>query len=144
MEYAETAFGHVLALDPGDEIVRSLIAYARREDVDAGAVLGLGAVDRAVVGAFSLERDDYIRHTFEEQLELASLTGTLSLLDGEPFPHVHAVFARPDLSTVGGHVFEAVCSVTVELVVRADPDAALHRSPVEHCSLQLLDPRGDR
>ena len=141
MRNQKTSFGHVLALEPGDELIRSLIAFARHEDVDAAVLTGLGAVRGVELGFYHLDRQEYERRRFDEPLEVCALVGNLALLDGEPFPHVHGVFGRPDGSTVGGHVFEAVCSVTLELAVHTSA-APLLRGPVDYCNLKLLDLEG--
>jgi predicted DNA-binding protein with PD1-like motif len=133
----ETSFGHVLALEPGDELIRSLIEFARHREVDAAVLAGLGSVKGTELGFYHLARQEYERHRFDEPLEACSLTGNIALLDGEPFPHVHGVFSRPDCTTIGGHVFEAVCAVTLEIAVYRT-EGALVRGPVDYCNLKLL------
>ena len=71
----------------------------------------------AELGFYDVIRCEYERRRFTEPLEACSILGNLGLVDGEPFPHVHGTFGRADFSTIGGHVFEAVCSVTMELTV---------------------------
>ena len=118
-------------------MIRSLIRFARQQDVDAGAVYGIGSVRDAELGFYRPEVSEYARRRFEEPLEACSIIGNLSLLDGEPFPHVHGTFARADFSTVGGHVFEAVCSVTLELSVHTSP-LPWERREVDFCNLRLM------
>lgn len=137
LQTRETRFGHMIVLDPGDELMRSLIAFAHQQEVKAASLTGLGAVRGTELGFYSLPDQDYLRNVFDEELEACALVGNLSLLDDEPLPHVHGVFARRDGSTVGGHIFETVCAVTLELAVHTDPHAIV-RGPVEHCSLQLM------
>lgn len=137
MQQRKTPFGYLVTLDPGDELMSSLERLASEHRIGAASVTGLGAVDGALIGAYSLEKQDYIRHEWDEQLEVCSLTGTLSWIDDEPFAHVHGVFGRPDSSTIGGHIFETVCSVTVELAVHTAPERVT-RHPVSHCSLDLM------
>lgn len=137
MHTQETSFGYVLALEPGDELIRSLIEFARHRDVDAAIISGLGAVRAVELGFYHLAQQDYERRRFDEPLEACSLTGNIALLDGEPFPHVHGVFSRPDCTTVGGHVFEAVCAVTLEIAVYTMA-GTLVRGPVDYCNLKLL------
>ncbi|HEX7088867.1 MAG TPA: PPC domain-containing DNA-binding protein [Longimicrobiales bacterium] len=137
MRTQRTSFGYVLALEPGDELIRSLIAFARNEDVDGAALTGLGSVRGVELGFYHLDRQEYGRLHLDEPLEVCALAGNLALLDGEPFPHVHGIFGRPDGSTLGGHVFEAVCSVTLELAVHTAARPLL-RGPVAYCNLKLL------
>ena len=113
LQHQVTPFGYVVVLEPGDELIRSLIRFARQQDVDAAAVYGIGSVRDIELGFYEPVRTEYKRRRFEEPLEACALIGNVSLLDGEPFPHVHGTFSRADFSMVGGHIFEAVCSVTL-------------------------------
>jgi uncharacterized protein len=137
LQYRETPFGFVVVLEPGDELIHSLIRFARQEDLEAGSVIGIGAVRAVELGFYDTVRCEYDRRRFDEALEACSLIGNIGLVDGEPFPHVHGTFGRADFSTLGGHVFEAVCAVTVELSVHIAP-VPWERREVEFCNLKLL------
>ncbi len=137
MQQRQTPFGHVLVLEPGEELIRGLIAFARHQEIEGAALYGIGAVDRVDLGYYRLAARDYERRTFIEELEACALVGNLSLLDGEPLPHVHGTFGRADFTTVGGHVFEAVCSIALEIAVHVDPEP-LVRGPAEFCDLSPL------
>jgi uncharacterized protein len=140
VQYTATPFGYIMVLDPGEELITSLIRIARHEDIDGAALAGIGTVRDVELGFYHLRSPDdggYERHVFDEPLAACSLTGTISLVDGEPFPHVHGVFGRPDCTTLGGHVFGAVCHVTVEVTLYLAA-AALERAAVAHCDLKLM------
>lgn len=137
MRYQETPLGYILDIERGEELIRSLILFARREGIEAAELTGLGAVESVELGVYSLAEQGYGRRRFEEDLEVCALSGNLALLDGEPFPHVHGVFSRSDFSTIGGHVFEAVASISLELAVNTSPNT-INRGPVNFCNLQLL------
>jgi uncharacterized protein len=138
MQYRDAPFGYFLVLERGDEVLESLTRFALETGVRGAEVSGIGAVDRLTLGFYSLAPQTYERRTWEEDLEVASLSGNLAEVDGGPFPHVHGVFGRNDFSTVAGHVFEAVVSVTLELAVLTAPDP-LRRRPVDFCDLKLID-----
>lgn len=125
MTFTTTDFGYLLVLEPGDELVRCLIQFAREHEVDAAVLSGVGSIAELEVGGDARRDRDHARHLLEEPLETCSLNGTLTLLDGEPFPHLHGSFARRDMSVIGGHVFQAVCAGTLELAVHVcDPVAS--------------------
>jgi hypothetical protein len=112
-------------LEPGDEVVRCLIQFARAQEVDAAVVTGIGSISQAELGAGSGRAREHRRRTVAEPLEACSLTGTVTLVDGEPFPHLHGTFARSDHSLLGGHVYQAVCATSVELVLQVTTDSLL-------------------
>jgi len=133
MRCKETGFGFILVLAPGDELLRSLIEFARSHDVDGATITGVGTVREVEIGTWSARRNEHVRHTFVEELDVCSLNGNLALLDGEPMPHVHGVFARADCSTIGGHVFEAVCAANLEIAIHAT------REPLERTTASERD-----
>jgi uncharacterized protein len=145
VRYEAMPFGFMAVLDPGDELMSCLMRLARHEEIEAAWITGIGAVRELELGFYHLAPPGvsgrYQRREFDEPLEACSLSGTISLLDGEPFPHVHGVFSRPDYSTIGGHVFSAVCHVTLELAVQTSP-VAVQRGPVDFCELNLLQLEG--
>jgi uncharacterized protein len=113
----KTPFGFILILEPGDEVIRSVTALARQEDIDGAAITGSGRVRELELGFYDPIEGDYKRRCFRDHLELCSLTGTIPLLDGQPYPQLHGVFGRSDFSTMGGLIFEAVCGEVIEIGV---------------------------
>jgi predicted DNA-binding protein with PD1-like motif len=117
-----TRYGYVLRLDPGEEIVASLRAFAVAARVRCGAISGLGAVGETELGFFIRATGQYVRRVFTGEHEIGSLTGNFSELDGEPFPHCHIVIAGEDLVAHTGHLFRGIVTVTCEVQVVTDPD----------------------
>jgi uncharacterized protein len=137
LTFSATEFGFILSLEPGDELVRCLIQFARDQEVEAAVLTGLGSVVEVELGVGSGRSRDQMRRVLREPLEACSLTGTVTLLDGEPFPHVHGTFARLDTSMVGGHVYQAVCGSAIDMAVQiagepvlVRPAALAHDNPV--------------
>lgn len=120
MEGRRVAQGWVLRLDPGEEIVGVLGAWATRENVRSGLVSGIGAVGETELGFFVRETRDYVRRRFTGEYEIAALTGNLSERDGVPFAHLHLVIADEDFVARAGHLFRAVVTVTCEIQVVTD------------------------
>ncbi len=117
MHAEKTPFGFLVVLEPGDELIRSLTALARQEDIDGAAVTGAGRVREVELGYFDPVTSKQVRRCFREHLELCSLSGTVPLIDGEPFPQLHGVFGRGDFGTLGGQVMEAICGEVIEVGV---------------------------
>jgi len=123
VESRRTRYGHVLRLDPGEEIVESLTAFADRESVRGGFISGIGAVGETELGFFAPDRKTYVRRTFTGDHEIGSLTGNFSTLDEKPFPHCHVVIAGGDFLAYAGHLFRGVVTVTCEIHIVTEPDA---------------------
>jgi hypothetical protein len=116
----------------------SLTEFARRERVRAASLTAIGAFERAVLGFFDLDRRDYDHVTVDEQVEVVSLLGDLSLgVDGAPMLHAHVVVARRDGNALGGHLLEGVVRPTLEIVV-SETDVHLQRRYDERSGLALI------
>jgi uncharacterized protein len=137
MQYREMPNGFFLMMDRGDEILEGLTRFATETGVRAASLQGIGAVDHLTLGFYDLATSTYLRERWEEDLEVASLIGNIAVVAGGPFPHVHGVFGKRDFSMVGGHVFEAVVSVAVELTVLTSPEP-MFRQAVDFCDLKLI------
>ena len=123
MKFRRTRYGYVVRIDSGEEIVATLREFARVEGVRSGQISGLGAVGETDLGFFVRATGQYVTRTFTGEHEIGSLTGNFSELDGDPFPHCHAVIAGEDFVAHTGHLFRGVVTVTCEVQVITDPDA---------------------
>lgn len=137
MQYREMPGGYFLVLDRGEEVLECLTRFATETGVRAATFHGIGTVERLTLGFYELGEQGYARQSWEESLEVASLSGNLAVVDGGPYPHVHGVFSRRDFHCIGGHVFEAVAGVTVEIRIATGEEAFL-RQPVDFCELKLI------
>jgi hypothetical protein len=137
MEARKKGDVHVLRLDRGEPVVASLSAYVGKARILGGSIVGLGAIEASEIGYFDPANRAYRRTVLPETLELLSLVGTISRLDGQPFVHVHVTLGAPDHSVVGGHLFEARVAVTGEFVIHA---AAIPSSRIldGHTGLKLM------
>ncbi len=123
---------YVLRLDPGDELVASLRTIASEEKITAGYITGIGSTSHAVISWLDPESGEYLRRKFEEPMEIANMTGTISVAadDGRPFVHLHAVLAPRELIAYAGHVHEARTGAVMEIMVWSfDAKLERHASP---------------
>jgi len=133
------ATAYLLVFHTGQEVMKGLLAFAKKYDLAAGHVTGIGALRGAVIGYFDPEKNAYLRHEEDGQAELLSLTGNLALYDNEPFFHIHVAMGLRDGSARGGHLFEATVRPTVELVLTTSSRPV--RREIDHeTGLPLLDP----
>ena len=118
MEYRKFNETYVIRMDRGEEIVSSLIAFCRKENVTLATVEALGAADHVVIGLYDVDARQYHKHTFDGPMEITSLLGSISTKDGEPYLHLHINLCREDMSVIGGHLNECRISATCEMIVR--------------------------
>lgn len=128
-----------VVLDPGDEPVACLTAFAKEQRLDAARFTGIGAFSQAVVGFFDLQRKDYEKIALGEQVEVVSLVGDVALgPNGEPKLHAHVVLAKRDGSAWGGHLVEARVQPTLEVMLVESP-SHLQRRIDTATGLALID-----
>jgi uncharacterized protein len=130
---------YLLVFRTGQEVMKGLLAFARKNKLVAGHLTGIGAISDSVIGYFDPEKQAYLRNHEKGQHELLSLTGNLALYDNEPFYHVHVALGLRDGSARGGHLFEATVLPTVELVLTTYPKPVRRKVDPE-TNLPLLDP----
>jgi predicted DNA-binding protein with PD1-like motif len=110
---------YLMRLDPGDELVASLRQFATDEDIVGAYVTGLGSTSQATMSWLDPESGEYQRRKFDEAMEVATLSGTISVAadDGRPFVHLHGVLAPRELLAYAGHIHEARTGAVMEIVI---------------------------
>lgn len=135
---------YIIRLDDGENIIESLRSLCEQDKITAGFLNGLGAVREAELGWFDREAKDYRTVHIQEPCEIVSLTGNVSVLDGQPFLHCHIALADGAFGVRGGHLREAVVSATCEITLTRFFDE-IGRRRDEATGVYLLDlkPDGD-
>lgn len=126
-----------VVFDKGDEVIAGLTDFAKQQGCDSSEFTAIGAFSGATLGYFDRERRDYRQIPIEEQVEVLSLVGNITLSDGKPKIHAHVVVGRSDGTTRGGHILEAHVWPTLEVVVTETP-ARLRRQHDSETGLALL------
>lgn len=117
MEYVRKGGVIALRLVKGEEVVASLATVAARENITAACVSGIGAVGRATIGVLRTSDKRYVKRELEEDMEIASLAGNISVgADGKPYLHLHVVLGGIE-NVYAGHLNEAYVSATAEIFV---------------------------
>lgn len=108
-------------MDSGDEVVGELIKFAREKELKASQFTAIGAFSKAVLGYFDFDKKDYDKIPINEQVEVLSITGDVSLFEQKPKVHAHAVLGKKDGSTCGGHLIEGIAHPTLEIILTESP-----------------------
>ena len=124
----------------GDLLSAGLLRTCEKFGVKAGFIRGLGACEAAELTEFDPETGGYKPPFRLEGLhELIMLNGNVSIKDGQPFLHLHALLSSvsPDGCKVyGGHLVSArVFACEFEIV--AVDDVSLVRMPDQATGLAL-------
>lgn len=109
---------YMVRVDRGEEVVESLLRFAREHAIPCGAVTGLGGVRHVRLAYFDTQRKEYLPREFAGDLELVSLTGNLGRADGAPHLHAHVLVSDREFRCHAGHLLQAEVAVTAEFAVR--------------------------
>ena len=136
MQYKRMKDTYAVRLDVGEEIMEALKKLAETEQIRAAEVKAIGAADRAVIGVFDLEAGDYRREELNRFMEITSLMGNITEMEGKPYIHLHAMLADQDHGIHGGHVIEMRIGLTCEMFVRV-MEGAIEREHSDELGINL-------
>jgi uncharacterized protein len=116
MLYKKIASGFVLRLEQGDDILKTLRGLANAQRLRACFFEGIGSLYKAVLGHYDFkDTKTYKYQTFDEDLEILTLSGNISTMNRQALPHAHVTLGRRDFSVVGGHLEEGSLANMVEV-----------------------------
>jgi predicted DNA-binding protein with PD1-like motif len=84
--------------------VDQISKLAVEEGIHTGMFSVLGALTQAEIAFYDQESHEYSKLPVDENTELVSCTGNVSIREGKPFVHAHVVLADSDGKTIGGHL----------------------------------------
>jgi uncharacterized protein len=138
---ADPPVTYAVALETGDEAVKSLSDFVREQEVEAASITAIGAFRRAVLGYFEWQSKQYKKIPVDEQVEVLSLIGDVAVSEGEPTLHIHAVLGKSDGSVAGGHLLSAEVRPTLEVIITQSPSYLRKaKDPETGLALLAIDP----
>jgi uncharacterized protein len=130
-------FALVLATD--DEAMATLVEFATERQLKATQFTAIGAFSRVVVAYFDWTTKEYRNIPIEEQVEVLSLAGDVTVEAGKPKVHAHVVLGKADGTAHGGHLVRGDVRPTLEIVLTEAP-RHLRRRHDAVSGLSLIDP----
>jgi predicted DNA-binding protein with PD1-like motif len=128
----------VLVFDTGDTVIETLTRFARENSVTAAFFFGIGAFEQVTLAFFDLAKKEYEHISLNEQVEVTSLLGNISMFNGEPKIHAHAVIGKRDGSAHSGHLIDGIVRPTLEVFITVSK-GELRRSLDPITNLPLMD-----
>ncbi len=119
MDYRKFNDTYLIRLDIDDEIVECLKTFCRDNLIALGTIRGFGTTKSAQIGLLETETKIYHPKAYSGDMEITTLNGTISQMNGEVYLHIHANLALPSHEVVGGHLDYAVVSAVAEIVVQS-------------------------
>lgn len=113
---------YALILSSGDKIMSSLLAFSIQHTLHASQFTAIGAISRATLGFFDFSTKNYDKIEIDEQAEVLSLAGDITMYQKEQTLHAHIVIGKKDGSAHGGHLIEATVHPTLEMIITESPE----------------------
>ena len=117
----------IYRLQSGETVHESILAIARRERLRTARVEAIGTLRKAKVAYYNRKTKKYEEHTYNENMEVTSMLGNITVMEKKPFLHLHANLGRKDMSVVGGHLISAVVYPFLEVVITPTSNVASRR-----------------
>ena len=136
MQYKRFNDTFMLRVDRGEEVLQSLAALCEQENIRLAEVNAIGAADQAVIGVYDLEKRVYYREELDGFMEITSLAGSVTSMDGKPYIHLHAAMADQQNRIHAGHVIAIRIGATCEMFVRV-MDGNVSRERNEELGINL-------
>ena len=137
MDFRKFNDKYIIRLEKGEDIVESLTKLVKEEDIKLGKVTGIGAVNDIEIGLFHTEEKKYYSKRIQGDMEIVSLAGNISTMEGEKYLHLHIAVGDENLEVYGGHLNAARVSATVEIMIDLI-DGEIDREFNEEVGLNLI------
>lgn len=114
--YIKVSAGYLMVLRQNDDILKEIESLAVKEDIMSANFTGMGFVNMTF-GFFDFKAKKYNPKTFND-VELASMVGSIAWQDGKPSIHAHGTVTGPDFMAYGGHILSGTVGTgSVEILV---------------------------
>ena len=137
MEFRKFGNKYVVRLEKDEEAVESIKILCEEQDIKLGTIAGIGATNKAIIGLFETSTKEYHSKELTGDMEITSLVGNISQMDGEVYLHIHVNLADHNNNVFGGHLTSAIISATGEIIIDSI-DGTVDRKFNEEIGLNLF------
>ena len=123
----------------GVDLLEELTAVCEANNIVLGRVEALGAVQKARLGFYDQQQQTYNFFEIDQELEIASLIGNISIRDGKPMVHAHATFTDAAGAAYGGHLAPGTIVFACEFAIQSLAGPEYRRGSDEETGLPLWD-----
>lgn len=118
--------------ETGERAMDGLLEVAEARGLGACHFTAIGAFREATIAWFDVKAKDYLERTLDEQVEVVSLAGNITLgPEGKRRVHAHVALGLRDYSARAGHLVEGVVRPTLEVFLTETPGQLRRRHDPE-------------
>lgn len=130
--------GFALVFDMGDDVLEQLQKFCESEHVYTARMYGIGGFRKVQLGYYDMEAKRYEPIDVDEQVEVVSLIGNVTLYEKKPRLHAHCVVSHRDGHCTAGHLLGGTVRPTLEVFLEEIP-IRLHRVDRPEIGIPLID-----
>lgn len=120
-------------LDKGADIIQSLERFCLENNIKAGWVNVIGALEKGTISYYDQQEHIYHHQPLSGEYEIVSCSGNISLKDGKPFAHLHIVLSDTDYQTLGGHLWPGTTAIFAAEFVLFSLNGEADTNSLERC-----------
>ncbi|HWR44553.1 PPC domain-containing DNA-binding protein [Sporomusa sp.] len=117
MEYLRFGSKLVVRLDKSEEIVECIKRLCKENNIKLATVSGIGAVNKISIGLFRQTTQEYLTREMSGDMEIASLVGNISQMNGKVYVHLHITVTDSSYQAFGGHLNWGIVGATSEIII---------------------------
>ncbi len=139
MKYAKSGIGKAVfaRLLEGEDMIKAITQVATKSKIRAGFFFLIGTLKSAKLGFY--QHGKYLPIEMEQELEIVSCLGNVSVKEGKAFPHAHLAVSDEKGKVFGGHAMPGcIIGATAELVLVEAVGLKITRQLDETTKLSLL------
>jgi len=110
MVYVKFDVGRIFLVraEHNSNLIQFVTELAEKKGITVATFTAIGALKWAKLGFYDQQKHEYQEITLDSPHEIASCVGNISMKDGKPFVHAHAVLADKTGNTKAGHLLEGI------------------------------------
>ena len=137
MEFRKFGERYLLRLEVGEEIIGIIKDFCMKQGIGSGQVSGIGVLRKARISYFDLALRDYHHRDISDYVELTSMMGNISIMEGQVYPHLHVTLSDNKFNVYGGHLSAGEIGITGEFVIEPF-DQEIERRLYQESGFRLL------
>lgn len=127
----------ILVLKEGENIFSALRVCALHTQLKSASVQALGSLQNITIGYYRHDTCQHQVKLFQGIYEIATLIGSITFKETEPFIHIHAGISHHDFIVYGGHVIDAESGPASEFIIYP-MNAMIHRKYNSNLGIWLI------
>ena len=96
----------IVRVEHDSDLITFITSLAKSNGIKAATFTAIGALKHAKIGFYDQEKHEFIEARLSAPQEIASCIGNISVKEGVPFVHAHAVLADQKGDVKAGHLLE--------------------------------------